>query len=133
MADDGNKIFAIGEEGLRNVIQRSGGGEGGGDVNERVTRLETHFAYIRRDLDSINDKLKSLPNLATKNDLRAWAGIYLLIAFSIIAGVIGGLGWLKPEREPLPPISVTTPPPAIIPVPLSAPEQQATPQRGSAK
>ena len=97
MADDETRIFAIGEDALRNVIQRSGGaGSDGGDMNERVTRLETHFGYIRRDLDNIKDKLSALPTLATKRDLLTWAGIYLAIVAILLGGIIGGLSLLKP-------------------------------------
>ena len=47
------------------------GGNGGGDLNTRLTRLETHFEY-----------------LATKDDLFRWFGIALLVNFLAIIGHI---------------------------------------------
>ena len=101
------------QERIAGVVARGGppgsGGEGGGNLGERVTRLETHFEYIRRDLDEIKTALLALPGLATKRDLVAWAGIYLLIAALIVGGIIGGLGWIKTEAPATAPVVIQAP------------------------
>lgn len=60
-------------------------------VEERVTRLETHFEYVRRDLDEIKDLLKVLPSLATKRDLDTWRWQWLATGLAIIALTVGGI------------------------------------------
>ena len=119
MAADERTIYSIGEEALRNVIQQSGGGgAGGGDMTDRVTRLETHFEYVRRDLDSIKvgvDELRSgFKNLPTKGDLTVWRWQWTAVSVAavavIIGGIIGGLDWIKPDPLPLAPIVIQTVP-----------------------
>jgi hypothetical protein len=91
------------------------------DVEQRVTRLEAHFEYIRDDLDEIKSeqrtfarqfeaKLDAINTLL--NDIRVelakrptigqfWGmiGIVGAIALAtvaiIITGIVGGLGWLQ--------------------------------------
>jgi hypothetical protein len=104
-----------------------GGGTYGG-MEMRVTRLETHFEYVRRDLDEIKggqaqiqsdlqSVVASLKNLPTKNDLWSWKLQWIAIAVGAIAlivgGIIGGLSWVKPEPQQVV-ISVppATPPPS---------------------
>lgn len=68
-------------------------------MEERITRLETHMEYVRRDFAEIKDSLKVLPTLATKRDLAgsifAGLGLGFAIMAIVIGGVIGGLGWLQ--------------------------------------
>jgi hypothetical protein len=104
------------------------GGDGGGtssSMESRVTRLETHFEYVRRDLDDIRDSqgkiLDIVGNLATKADLWAWKWQWTALAFAMVAivigGIIGGLSWIQPEPAPPTPVQVTitSPAPAIVP------------------
>ncbi|WGM31471.1 hypothetical protein [Brevundimonas sp. NIBR11] len=78
---------------------KTGGGSGTSDgMEERVTRLETHFEYFRRDLDDIKTSLKKLDDLPTKRDLTnnlvAIVTIGLAVVAITIGGIIGGLAWL---------------------------------------
>jgi hypothetical protein len=91
------------------------------DVEQRVTRLETHFEYIRDDLDEIKaeqrtiarqieakfDAINSLLNeirleLAkrpTTGQFWGMIGVVAAIALAtvaiIITGIVGGLAWLQ--------------------------------------
>ncbi|WP_156679364.1 hypothetical protein [Sphingomonas profundi] len=74
------------------------GGGGGGTsepMEERVTRLETHMEYVRRDLDDLRagqatilDRLNDLP---TKADLNTWRWQWVATAIAIIALTVGGI------------------------------------------
>ena len=62
-----------------------GKGNGGANLNTRLTRLETHFKYLvtKADLQesaqtSVEIKTK-LEGLATKADVYKWFGIVLLV------------------------------------------------------
>jgi hypothetical protein len=78
--------------------------------SDRITRLETHFEYIRRDLDeiktgqkeaaaSMSALIRSVDHLPTKDDLWTWKiqwlaiGVALLIL--IVGGIVGGLDFIK--------------------------------------
>ena len=76
------------------------------DMDRRVTRLETHMEYIRRDLDEIKDALKEirgtlgdvlkvLPTLPTKRDLDLWRWQWVATGAAIIAIILAGMGWLS--------------------------------------
>lgn len=97
-------------------VQGGGGGGGGMSDSERVTRLETHFQYIQKDMTEIKTDLKSLSRdvtsitvilntLPTKNDLSAWrlqwTGICIAAIALIVLGIIGGLIWIKPDPAPV--------------------------------
>lgn len=84
-------------------------------MEERVTRLETHMEYVRRDLDALKigqdamqqmqlrilEKLNLLP---TKNDLFAFRWQWIIGALALVAlivgGIIGGLSWLADAVRP---------------------------------
>jgi hypothetical protein len=102
------------QEHLHEPLHDGGSGGTSGGMEDRVTRLETHMEYVRRDLDSISGKLDKLidrtVDLPTKRDLWAWkwqwTGI-MLAAFAVIVGsIIGGLGWIRPDPAPPLPQSV---------------------------
>ena len=60
------------------------GGGGTWDAMEsRVSALETHMVYVRKDLDKIKEWLTVLPTLATKADIAHWKIQWtaLLVAF----------------------------------------------------
>lgn len=74
------------------------GGRGGGtsgSMDSRVTKLETHMEYVRRDLDSIlltQDKiLDKLGNLPTRSDLNTWRWQWIAAGLAIIALTVGGI------------------------------------------
>lgn len=93
-------------------VDRGMSGGGGMGDSDRITRLETHFEYIKRDLSdlksgqqgigqalaSISTRLDSLP---TKTDLSSWRTQWIAICVGAIAlivgGIIGGLSWIKPD------------------------------------
>lgn len=86
----------------RQDLQHGGGGGTSGGMEERVTKLETHFEYVRRDLDDIKsaqrtsadtqtrilDKLNLLP---TRTELNTWRWQWVAIAVAIIALTVGGI------------------------------------------
>lgn len=106
-----------------------GGGGGGtyGGMEERVSRLETHFEYVRRDLDEIRDGqakiLDSLSALPTKGELSSFRWQWVATAVGAIAlivgGIIGGLSWIKPDDKP------AQVQPVVIAVPQAAPTRVA--------
>jgi hypothetical protein len=61
----------------------------------RVSRVETHMEYVRRDLDEIRDDVKTvvrkIDHLPTKGDLESWRGQWLVIGVGIVALVVGGV------------------------------------------
>lgn len=123
------------------ALDRRGGGGHPPGMEERLTKLETEFGYVRRDLDEIKADLKGissrLAELPTKRDLTnntfAGLGIGLALMALIIGGIIGGLSYIKPDSPaptPPPPVTITAPPPQIIYIqpPTSQVQQPASPQ-----
>jgi hypothetical protein len=94
------------------ALEHGGSGGDGMGLDERVARLETHFEYVRRDLDEIKVDQKAVlaavKDLPNKNDLWMWKIQWMAIGLAAIAlvvgGIIGGLAWVKPE-----PIIITLP------------------------
>lgn len=111
------------------------GDSDGGDAMERLTRLETHFEYVQRDLGEIKGTLKDmaavLSGLSTRDeiaslrrDLWAWKWQWTALALAVVAitigGIIGGLDWIKPEPTPPVPIVIqapSAPPGGVAPAP----------------
>jgi len=89
-------------------------------MEQRVTKLETHMEYVQRDLAAIGTKLDTLlertQNLPTKADLTTfrwqWVATAVAAIALIVGGIIGGLGWIKPDASPASPIVVQVPPQA---------------------
>ena len=111
---DEDKIRSIKEHAayiLREEQRRGGGntgsGDGSGGMENRVTRLETHMEYVRRDLSDMSASLKILPALATKKDLDSWRWQWIATGAAIIALILGGMGWLA--SRPLPQFSIAAP------------------------
>lgn len=76
-------------------LKHSGGDGTSGGMEERVAKLETHFEYVRRDLDAIKgtqdrilDKLNLLP---TRSDLNTWRWQWIATGLAIVALTIGGV------------------------------------------
>jgi hypothetical protein len=100
-------------------------------LNGRVSALETHVEYVRRDLDEIKADLKdvksTLTQLPTRQDLNAWklqwTGLGIGVVALIVTGVIGGLGWLQTRTEkPVQPAAA--PQPIIIQLPATPPPRR---------
>lgn len=72
-------------------LQAGGGGGTSGSMDQRVTRLETHFEYVRKDLDEIKTSLKKLDDLPTKRDLDSWRWQWLATGIAILALTVGGI------------------------------------------
>ncbi len=92
-------------QGLKTELDRLKSGVGGGTsggMEDRVTRLETHVEYLRRDSDEVRGTLRSieqkLGTVATKRDLESWRWQwvgFLVAATALVATVItGSLGFL---------------------------------------
>lgn len=85
---------------------------------ERISRLETHFEYIRRDLDELKSDQKkvldAVRDLPTKSDLWSWKLQWTAICVAAIAlivgGIIGGLSWIRSDVPPPPVPQETTQP-----------------------
>ena len=114
-------------------------------MHGRVSALETHMEYVRRDLDDIKADLKEvkvtltrLDDLPTKDDLNAWrfqsrqdlnswklqwAGLWIGAVALIVTGIIGGLGWLETRTQ-----KIAAPYPSPQPIIIQLPAQ-ATPRR----
>ena len=105
-------------------------------MHGRVSSVETHMEYVRRDLDEIKadsaetntilrDVVRRLDELPTKRQLDAdrlqWTAIGIGAIALIVTGIIGGLGWLETRVGKAAPVA-TAPQPIIIqlPAPLSA-------------
>jgi hypothetical protein len=88
------KLNAMIEEAAENLKSGGGGGTSGG-MEERVTRLETHMEYVRRDLGEIRGVLSTvatkLDDLPTKRDLETWRWQWVGIALFVVTLSIGGI------------------------------------------
>ena len=109
-------------------------------LNGRVSALETHMEYVRRDLDDIKVDLKEvkvaltrLDDLPTKDDLNdwrsqsrqdlnswklQWAGLWVGAVALIVTGIVGGLGWLETRTQ-----RIAAPGPAPQPIIIQLPGQ----------
>lgn len=69
------------------------------EPNERVAKLETHFQYIRRDLDEIRDDQRKIldrtARLPTVGNLWTMIASVAGVAFAIIAIFVGVLTYLR--------------------------------------
>lgn len=83
-------------------LKSGGGGGTSGGMEDRVTRLETHVEYLRRDSDEIRGSLRDIDQklnlLPTKRDLEGWRWQWIgfaVAAAALIAAVItGSLGFI---------------------------------------
>lgn len=105
-------------------LQTGGGGGTSGGMESRVTALETHMEYVRRDMDALrvgqDEILNAVRELPTRRDLAAWKLQWTGLAFAavaiVIGGIIGGLAWIKPDAAPPTPIVVQMPAPVAAPI-----------------
>ena len=92
------------------TLQTGGGGGTSEGMEERVAKLETHFGYVRKDLDEIKADQKTiitaLSALPTKRDLTTNILVMVAIGLSVLAitvgGIVGGLAWLDRATDPRP-------------------------------
>ena len=113
-------------------------------IDGRVSALDMHMEYVRRDLGDIKADLaetktglqrviRRLDELPTKDDLNTWrfqsrqdlntwklqwAGLGIGAVALTITGIIGGLGWLETRIEKATPVSAA-PQPIIIQLPAT--------------
>jgi len=102
----------------------------------RVSALETHMVYVRKDLEEIKESLKVLPTLATKADITSWkiqwtALLVAVFAF-LVSSIIGGLGWLETRAARVSPAPVAPSAPAVVYLPMPPPAL-AAPSLGPAQ
>ncbi|WP_432777491.1 hypothetical protein O4O02_18505 [Pseudomonas fortuita] len=84
-----------------NVVQMRGKGNtggsrtppGGGDMEARVAKLESHIEYIRRDLDVIAEDLRE-HRKETRSDFRVLFGALITTALGLAALMAKGFGWI---------------------------------------
>ncbi|MGA0604907.1 hypothetical protein ACO2Q0_02820 [Phenylobacterium sp. VNQ135] len=76
-------------------LETSSDGGDSNDMDSRVTRLEAHMEYVRRDLDEIRGDQKAilakLVELPTKRDLDTWRWQWLATGLAIVALTVGGI------------------------------------------
>lgn len=91
---------------MRQMMAQQGSEGGGGDesTSERLTRLETHFGYIRRDLDTIKSDQKAilerLAPLPTKGNLWIMVSTVGGIALALIGIFVAILTYLQSLSGP---------------------------------
>lgn len=93
-------------------------------MENRVTRLETHMEYVRKDLDSIVGSLarmnEKVDGLATQLDVAGlrsdlttfrwqWVAAAVGAVAIIVGGIIGGLAWIQPAPSAPAPLVITVP------------------------
>jgi hypothetical protein len=79
--------------------------------------------YVRRDLELISGKLDTVldrtNDLPTRSDLTTfrwqWVATAVAAIALIVGGIIGGLGWIKPDSAPAAPVVYQLPAAAIAP------------------
>lgn len=94
-------------------------------MDSRITKLETHFEYVRKDLDQISADQKTiiarLGELPTKRDLTANILIIVTIGIAtlaiVVTGIVGGLAWI--DRSEPAAISVQQSPTELVPEPAA--------------
>jgi hypothetical protein len=65
-------------------------------ADRRVTRLETHMEYIRRDLDEIKDAVKKIDLGELKSDLLKWViGAFGFQTVVVVGSIIGALALFR--------------------------------------
>jgi hypothetical protein len=106
------------------------GGGGTLDAMEsRVSALETHMVYVRKDLDEIKESLKVLPTLATKADITywkiQWTALLVAVFAILVSSIIGGLGWLETRETRISPPLIASAAPAVVYVPMPPPAAPA--------
>lgn len=74
----------------------TGGGNeppGGSGLEPRIAKLESHFEYIRRDLDSVATDVKDIRK-DMREDFRILFGALVMVALGLAGLMAKGFGWL---------------------------------------
>jgi hypothetical protein len=94
-------------------------------MESRVSALETHMVYVRKDLDEIKASLRVLPTLATKADITywtiQWTALLVAVFAVLVSSIIGGLGWLETRAAGVSPPAVASTVPAVGYIPMPPP------------
>ena len=105
-ATDPHQPGELDEAALATPQAGGNGGNDGMDAEERITKLETHFEYVRRDLDHIRSDQKSilakLDGIATELIRKPTAGQFwtmvatvAAVSLAVIAIFVGVLTYLQ--------------------------------------
>lgn len=102
-------------------------------MESRVSALETHMVYVRKDLDEIKESLKVLPTLATKADITywkiQWTALLVAVFAILVSSIIGGLGWLETRAGRVSPPAIAPAAPAVVYIPMPPPAVISPPDR----
>ncbi|WP_312288828.1 hypothetical protein [Stutzerimonas nitrititolerans] len=66
---------------------------GGDGVEARVAKLESHFEYIRRDLDDVKSDVRDIKK-DMREDFRIMFGALVVVALGLAGMMAKGFGWL---------------------------------------
>lgn len=66
---------------------------GGNDVEARIAKLESHFEYIRRDLDDVKIDVREIKK-DIREDFRVMFGALIVVALGLASMMAKGFGWL---------------------------------------
>jgi hypothetical protein len=116
-------------------LDGGGGGPHDPGMESRVTRLETEFKYVRRDLDEIKVTLEHvgarLNELPTKRDLTTdlqWIiATTFGVCFAVVSIFVGVLAYLQDQKTASSASSPAAPAPIIIQIPSIAPSTVSPP------
>jgi len=66
---------------------------GGDELEARVSKLENHFEYIRRDLDDVKNDVRDIKK-DMREDFRIMFGALVVVALGLAGMMAKGFGWL---------------------------------------
>lgn len=93
MSNTDNGRFMNLVEGRRTGNTGGSNPPGGDDVEARLAKLETHFEYVRRDLDELKVDVAE-HRKETRSDFRVLFGALIAVALGLSGVLAKGFGWL---------------------------------------
>jgi hypothetical protein len=89
------KIYAIGDEALQAIADRSAGSSGGdgSGIESRVAKIEAAIEHIQTDIADMKTEIRSLRQDA-KGDFRVLFGAIIAVALGIAGLMAKGFHWL---------------------------------------
>jgi hypothetical protein len=93
------KIYALGDEALRAMVDHSSGssggssGTGGSGVEGRLAKVEAAIEHIQKDVSEIKADIRDLRRDAS-NDFRILFGALIVVALGITGLMAKGFHWL---------------------------------------